>query len=233
MTFGAYTIDDLTCIVKGRIGPNIMEDKAIEFVAKSAASCGGDARKALELASRAVQHCLELLAKNNGGSETSAASLTPLVTLKHVFAIQSEQNRTHHKTIEGLPADGKAALCVLSVLSQNDVTYTTLGKLRSFTLFCLEEFGLGNMISEQDFKLLLETLENSSLLRLGDPGTKKSSAAAAANNPGVPILQLFHTPVCIGPQAADIVKAVQSVLGKIEFYQKLMATTQARLNELQ
>ncbi|KAL7567727.1 hypothetical protein ACA910_012061 [Epithemia clementina (nom. ined.)] len=224
VTFGAYNHDDLSCILKGRMEENVMHEKAVEFIAKTVANSGGDARKALEFASKAVKFFYDSLPSE----AASSYSPEPLVTLRHVLEIKNEQNKEYHATIEGLPDNGKAMLCVLSALSQNNVTHTTFTKLRRFTVQCIEEGGMGETGSEQDFKLLLETLENSGLVRLGDNTGRKKKASSA--NMG-PLMELCRMPVCIGQQSSDIEKAVESVLGKDNFYRMLMTATKSNLRE--
>ena len=237
MTFSAYNNHDLQSILEDRLGSNLMDPKAIEFIAKTVANTGGDARKALELASKAVMNCYEgLHAAGIKKSKSSRDDPKPLVTLKHVLAIHGTQSKKFQDIIERLPEDGKAILCILSVLSQNSVTQTTYGRLRQFVTQCLDDGGK-EALEKDEFQLLLETLRDSGLIRFGAAAAanknnkKKShnhkSGSQAQPQPGT--LDPFQTPVCIGQQALDIDKAIQTVLGKVEFYAKLMIATKGHL----
>lgn len=221
LTFSAYNAADLSCILQGHIGPNVMEPSAIEYVAKTVAGSGGDARKALEMASKAITNCLDELTENSLAS-------TPhnLVKLKHVLALTTTQSKHYNEIIQGLPEDGKAVLCVLCVLSKTDFTRTTLRALRRFVAECMDEAANGFELSSfADFRLIMETLENSSLIRLGSNTGKNYKLP---DNPT--LTELLNTPICIGTQASDIEKAIQAELGKNRFYAGLMAQTEKNLN---
>lgn len=220
VTFGAYSADDLSSILEARMGPHVMEKKAIEFIAKTVAGTGGDARKALEIASKSVQLCFDQLPENSSSSATEQ-----LVKMKHALMTIRAPAKQYHETIKGLPEEGKAALCVLSVLCKTDVTHTTFGTLRNFVSQCVDAGAMGELSSTGDFKLILETLENSSLLQFGDTTGKKKRVAEDA-----PLSELMFMPICLGTQATDIEKAVQDELGKTAFYATVMAKTRDNLN---
>jgi len=219
LTFGAYSANDLTGILKSRLVPNTVDDKAIEYISKTVASSGGDARKALELASKAVKTCYE------GLSEKSALTPPkpgPWVTMKHVVSAARAQTKQMNETINSLPEDGKALLCVLAALSKTDVTRTTFGALRRFVSDCMEFRGGYDLTPVADFRCMLETLENSALIQLGDANGIKSDLSVG---------ELMYTPVVVGAQMADIEKAVVAELGKEGFYATVMDKARKNLDK--
>ena len=205
------------------MGTNLMEPKALDFLAKKVANSNrGDARAAISQASAAVHRSYDSLSPKDLTSVTSGY----LVLMKHVAPILTEHNKEYSDRIKGLPDHGKSVLCILTVLSSNKVRGTSFSKLRSFVLSCLEEGGLVDALSEQDFKVVMDMLHDAGLICLGDDRLKKSSSTMTSLGQ-----ELGSMPVSIGRQAQDIAKAVQNVLGNQSFFKRLLTTTQQSIHE--
>eukprot|EP00977_Amphora_coffeiformis_P009100 scaffold2069_cov187-Amphora_coffeaeformis.AAC.17 len=218
VTFSAYSESDLLTILHHRVGYNLMEDKAKEMIAKKCYRDKGDARTALDLAASVVKTRLESLDEDSG-------TLTdgPLIKVPHVVAVSQKQNRGLVDRIAGLPQACKLCLVVLISLGKKQVTESTIGKVYGFVAKCLSFFAddEGEYLSSDDFERCLETLVDSSLLRLG-----------ASNLNNLPISQKVDVKICLGLQLEDVQIAVDKVC-QGELYQKVAKLASDNTPELE
>lgn len=71
--------------------------------------------------------------------------------------------------IEGQPLTGKVILCVLKTLAQAGTFKSTVGELKKYVLDCMRQSGSEDeILTIEDFLVLLETLVDSGLLRVFD-----------------------------------------------------------------
>ena len=119
LVFRAYDKTDLIEILKLRIGGLVFQDKAINYIAKKAASEGGDCRVALSIASLAIKICKKTLSDSIKSQLFSSLMANgPPVSFKHVRMAITELDRgSPLDHIESLPAAAKIALAVATALS--------------------------------------------------------------------------------------------------------------------
>jgi hypothetical protein len=200
-----------------------VDPKLIEFVASKVAATSGDARKVLELASKAVEQCREKL-----GPDRLEAAFTwtndvdavtpdkPLVLLPHaMMAIRGAMTK-YAELIDGLSLLPKAALCVATTLARalddGSASMLTMGMLKKYTM----EAGCEEIYNFEmdDFKGVVETLVDSGLLKLA-ACDKKRFATESLNN-------LANIPVRLELQLEDVLSALDKTLLQKDFYINLV-----------
>ena len=155
---------DLVQIVQHRVGRSIIDDKAIEFVARKEAATSGDARNVLGLVVSAIGQCRKQMTEDCLKSRNAKGNL---VKMQHVMMAIRERNTKFTTVIEGLPLAQKAVLCVATgVARMEQDEMMTFGKLKRI---CMDAFGSDvyfNDLGDNEFKRLVESLVDTGLLFL-------------------------------------------------------------------
>lgn len=189
-----------------------MAPSALEFIAKKVEQNTGDARSALEMTVKAIERRLSAV---RDGCKLPSDHHAPLVTMADVMPAVKKSNTKIAETIEGLPAMGKAILCVLTTLARTGAKSTTLGKLKRFTSDAmLSDSQQEEVLTLDDFKALIETLTDTGLLSVG--GSMHATM-------GMGNLQML--PVSLDLQLEDVELAIANGLGKERFYENLCEFT--------
>jgi cell division control protein 6 len=186
-------------IIQDRIGNTIVPLQALQFIAKKVANTSGDARKALELTAGAVKECLEALQMDH----TKPSASGSLVTMRHVQSTVKRFNRNVAEIISGLPSVAKVILCVTITLAKAQVTTTTVGKLRGFVRDCMMKDRPEDMVSMEDFIILLETLADSGVLSFGKVASKVASVSQ---------MDITEMPIRLGVQLDEVESALEKEL---------------------
>ena len=117
LIFSPYTEHDIRKIIELRIG-TVIDPKALQLISRRIAYLSGDARRALEVTSDAVENCLNSLTKEELDRELVDECM-PLVKLTHVMrAIKSKMPTPCVDLIAGLPLAAKVILCIAVTLCQ-------------------------------------------------------------------------------------------------------------------
>lgn len=198
-------------ILRHCVGTTLVEERAMQFIARKCMQEGGDARKTLDMARAVVERCLDRVDRD------AVSSSGPLVLMKDVVAQNHAQARVVTERIEGLPQVHKFCLLVLSTLGKFQVTETTLAKLKSFVLRVAEE---DDLIQNDDFIGVLETLHDNGLLRLDQ-----------AQLSGLSMHQQMHVGIRLGYQLEDVQLALDKVC-KGDVYERVVMAVEANRNEL-
>jgi len=221
ITFKPYGTDDILRILEARVGGKIIAKTAMTMIAKKVSSSSGDARKALELASDAIKNCLASLRTKSAKSNSEY----PLVTMQHLGSSLKVGNKRLAEVVEGLPQVGKVILCVAATLARADVKTTTIGKLRNFVGECMCRDQVEDMVSLEDFKMILETLADSGLLSFGNAKSNVISSCVAS--------EIYRKPICLSVQLDDVENALSTILYQNEFYENLREHAKQNKAELQ
>ncbi len=141
------------------------------MISRRVATSSGDARRALEITSKAVEKCIDQLSSEilNEIMEFNDQRM-PLVKLPHMMrAIREAMPMRHADVISGLPQSAKVILCIAVSLGQ---VWGPTAKISITTLknYCVEatkhaimdELGPGHVMS------LVEMLIDSGLLKVDD-----------------------------------------------------------------
>lgn len=219
LTFNAYGVQDIVSILEGRIGRSVMDENAMQFIGRKISNDSGDARKALKLAAKAVQICLDKLEKT--GDKTTPGHLVK--TVHAHLANRSSQERLNER-IGGLPTFAKGLLCVLSALGHEDAISVTCGRLRGFCASCMSHEN--DIPTAEDFRVSIETLEEMGLLRMDNVHAQR------AFGPGASIMALDSAPVRLGVQSEDVESAIIQELGQTPFFMRMRELAQSKRDEL-
>lgn len=209
VTFSAYSAEDLVGIVQARIGDKVFDPKAMKFMAMKSSTIKGDARDVLSLATETIKGRIQSLSE---GKRLPKSPDAPLVGIPDVIQAVKKAALDIPAAIEGLPAMGKAILCVLTTLAQESITTTSLGKLRRFVTSAMDENQRDEVLTLEDFKSLVETLCDNGLLAI-----KGKLDAGTAN--------LIKMPISLGYQLEDVEIAINNGIGKERFYEKMRELT--------
>lgn len=186
-----------------RIGCTVVDSKAIEFIAKKVASSSGDARRAIEMASLAIQHRMKDL------PDPSPTSTVPLVKIPHVIQANKDTMANLQERINGQPAVGKIMLCVLISYAQAGVLECTVGELKNCVATCTAEIGSDDdMLQLDDFVVLLETLVDSGLLRATINGRQGGEFRLFGRS----LPEIHKQPIQLGLQLSEVEKVLESEL---------------------
>jgi Cdc6-like AAA superfamily ATPase len=189
----------------------------LEFIAKKVEQNTGDARSALEMTVKAIERRLSAV---RDGCSMPADQNASLVTMADVMPAVKKSNTKIAETIEGLPAMGKAILCVLTTLARAGSKATTLGKLKRFASDAMSESQQEEVLTLDDFKALIETLTDTGLLSIG------------GSNMGMGMGNLQMMPISLGLQLEDVEVAIANGLGKERFYKNLCEFTKNNTDRL-
>lgn len=94
-----------------------MADAALKMICSSVAGSHGDARAVLELTSHVIEHYKKTLTPD----ELNVIPSMPVVTAKHVNAVNQEKKRDLGNRLKTLPLVSQAAVCAVAVLARESV----------------------------------------------------------------------------------------------------------------
>ena len=193
-------------ILGQRLGKKIVDYKALQLISRKVAASSGDARRALETTSNAVEKCRALLSIERQNMKVEDDEL-PLVKLPHMMrAIRESMPMRHEEVIRTLPQAAQAILCICVSMSQAlgpnaEISVPDLKKMCTEATHhaIMDELGMGHI------KSLLETLIDSGLLLNSGPFNF---------NP-----HDIHAKLKIGVQLDDVEIALEKTLLSQSFYQ--------------
>jgi Cdc6-like AAA superfamily ATPase len=208
LVFHRYRRDELVRITESKIGFSVVDQKALEFVAAKVAASSGDARQFLELVSLAIQRRLDTLSNDKLDEELTK----PAVGIRDAMMAIRETNVKYKDVIESLTTCEKVTLCAGVHLSRKlEGKAVRLETVKNFTM---EAFGFDNDLSLEDFKGVVERLQDNGLLKMAEKEKRSISAA--------PISTLLRYEVCFDLQLEDVESALEETLMKEDFYQRLV-----------
>jgi len=120
LVFRAYDKNDLSNILKARVNGPLFEDKALNYIATKSAADGGDARRALSIASRSITKYAGSLSDKDKKEPFSSiiSKERAAISFKYVrMAITELDKGSCLDSIASLPAAAKIALAVATALS--------------------------------------------------------------------------------------------------------------------
>jgi cell division control protein 6 len=193
------------------VGCNVIDPKAVEFIASKVAASCGDARQLLALTSSAVSKCQASLIS---GKETTCDK--PIVTLKHMMLAVKDTIQKWADIIDGLPQMAKIILCVAVTLTQAgpDWNVIRLGKLKNFCSAALREDLYDEDLSVDTFAGLVQQLFDAGLLLSGQVEPMDVSMHDYSS--------LYSMPIRLGVQLYDVESALEQTLGEQDFYRGLL-----------
>ena len=212
LVFAAYKEADILAILEQRLGKNVVDHKALQLISRRVAASTGDARRALEITSNAVNKCADLLSRDKLDMSTVDRDdeCMPLVKLPHMMrAIREAMPMRHNDVIVSLPQAAKVVLCIAVSLSQvwgptAEISVSTLKRycIQATHHAIMDELGVDHILS------LVDMLIDSGLLLAGN---------TSQFNPDV------NPKLRIGVQLDDVQIALeQSLLKEGGFYKSLV-----------
>jgi len=215
--FSTYSGNEINSILEARVGHTVIDPRVLQFVSKKVGSSSGDARKALELASSAVQLRLrEIDEMDSQKTRELDSTVGPLVGMKHVVKASREEATNWKDRIDGLPLTGKMMLCVFTTLTQANVCTTTVGQLKNFVTDCMSSRGSEEeMLGYEDFLAVLGTLVDFGLLRASSNANPDEILDTSRM-----ISDVYNEPIHLEKQPEDIEKSLSREL-KQAFFQNL------------
>jgi Cdc6-like AAA superfamily ATPase len=163
---------DLKRILEVRVGHSVIPESVLETIAKKVESSSGDARKALDVAARAVTDCLHQ-------TPDDAMTYGTLVKNLDVMKVFQSFEKNYKEIMEGQPTAGKVVMCIASVFAERNrsVTFDELYELANDVLNATGR--LDDMLQSEDFNIMVSILVDSGLLRTSAApkkrGKKKSN----------------------------------------------------------
>ena len=138
--------------------------------------------------------------------------------MPNVIQANKEEILNLKDRIGGLPAVGKAILCVLTSYAQaRGAVHATIGELKQCVSECMRQTGMEDeMVQMDDFLVLLDTLVDSGLLRASFSTTSSNSLNLSQRT----LSDVHRQPIYLGLQLEDIEKVLESDLSQT-FYQHL------------
>jgi Cdc6-like AAA superfamily ATPase len=209
IVFNRYRKHELVKITESKIGFEVVDKKALDFVAAKVAASSGDARRYLELVTLAINRCLEHLPQTKMQSPLTK----PVVTIRDMMLAIRETNFKYKDVIEGLTTFEKVTLCAGTHLSRKfDGKPLTMKSLMDLTMEC---YGIHNDLDIEDFKGVMERLQDSGLLLLTEEDKRKLKQ-------GMSIQELCRCLIRFEMQLEDVESAIDETLMKESFYQNLV-----------
>ena len=210
IVFPTYKEADLLAILEKRIGVKIVDTKALQLISKRVAASTGDARKALEITSNAVDKALDGC-KEKWSNEVKD-DCYPLVKLPQMMrAIREGMPTRHEEIIRGLPQAAKVILCIAVSLGQvwGPTAAISIATLKKYALQAtqhsmLDGYSVGHISN------LVEMLLDSGLLQPTLAGCFYFNANDHSS--------LLH----LGVQLDDVEIALEKTLLEEPFYRSLV-----------
>ena len=195
-------------MTQSKIGFSSVDKKAHEFIAAKVANSCGDARKYLDLVIKAVLNCLRKLSLE----QRASTHTKPIVMIRDAMLAIRETNQKSKDVIQSLTSFEKMTLCSGVHLARKlNGKNITMGMLRTLTM---EVFGMDSDVTLEEFKGVIERLQDSGLLKL--VGTEKRGFA------GRQFSSLLRYPVTFDLQLEDVDSALEETVMKEDFYQRMV-----------
>lgn len=219
VVFPSYNIQQITDIVKRRVGEDTFDNGGLELIARKVSASTGDARKALQLASKAIVKMMDGAKKEEldglRGGEGKQLKVKQLkVKMIHVMQAVKETGGSRTQAIEALPHTCKIVLCIAMSLCSNESVAAGMsiaqGDLHDYCRGAVDEDLLDDLNSA-DFCDILSQLQEAGLLEFGGHGTPSQQFDARSN----------MVTLCV--QQIDVECAINKTLGEVPFYSKIMA----------
>ena len=208
LVFETYRKNDLVKISQSKIGFSVVDKKAHEFIAAKVANSCGDARQYIDLVEKAVIFCRRKLSLE----KRDIIHTKPIVMIRDAMLAIRETNQKSKDTIQSLTSFEKMTLCAGVHLARKLGGKTVmLGKLRQLTM---EAFGMDADVSLEEFKGVIERLQDSGLLQLNE--TERLAFT------GRPMSSILRYPLQFDLQLEDVDSALEDTLMKEEFYQRMV-----------
>ena len=207
--FQRYRKEELVEITKTKIGIEVVDKKAMDFVAAKVASTTGDARRYLELITKAIIHY-----RNKTSNTTLSSTLIkPVVTIRNAMMAIRQTNYKHKDIIDGLCTVDKVTLCTgVHIARKLDGEEVTVKDLRDIVVEC---FGFEYDLDMMEFKGVLERLVDSGLLVLPEEQKRKIQQGMYGH-------ELMRCQLCFELQLEDVESALDESVMKEPFYQKIV-----------
>lgn len=189
-------------IALSKIGKSVVVEKAIEFLSMKVAGSSGDARKFLEILSRSISGLMEGM----NAEMLNARHEKPLLKVPHVMKTFKASTIKCRDLVEGAPANEKTVLCVCVHLS-NIITNRPL-PLTILLEICKEAYEVFELETVSEMKSIVERLLDSGLIKL-------HGGRILANDR-----------IRFEPQLEDVEAAVEEVLLKTSYYEKMVQKLQ-------
>jgi Cdc6-like AAA superfamily ATPase len=207
--FQTYRKEELVKITEKKIGFGVVDRKSMEFIAAKVAASSGDVRRYLELVTSAIRRCLQTLPT----SKLESSVTTPVVTIKDAMLAIRDSNLKHKDIIEGLTTFEKVTLCAgVHLARKYNGTAFTMKQLKELTMEC---YGADNDMELEDFKGVMERLQDNGLLLLPEEDRRRLRQ-------GMSLPDLMHLPIKFDLQLEDVESAVEDTLMTEGFYQRLV-----------
>jgi Cdc6-like AAA superfamily ATPase len=195
-------------ISQAKIGFTVIAKNAHEFIAAKVSNSSGDARQYLDLVEKAVIFCKRKLSLEKLDNDHSK----PIVAIRDAMKAISETNHKSRDIIRSLTSTEKMTLCAGVHLARKlGGKPVELGKLRTLTMMA---YGLDSDLSLEDFKGVIERLQDNGLLKLNE---KEKQAFTKTG-----MCSLLRYPVQFDLQLEDVDSALEDTLMKEEFYKNMV-----------
>lgn len=156
----------------------VFDTFALGLIGKKISSTSGDARRALELASKSITFCLEdipdeEMKKPIAQRFLDGAMSEPIVTLNHVMkAVRETIGQRLTESIYALPESAKVILCVGVTLRQCLPASEAI-RVGELATFCKEasRYSIMEEITKSEFLSLVHLLVDSGLFTVGNTST--------------------------------------------------------------
>ena len=192
---------------------NLVEEKALEYVAKKIAKNNGDARAAIDVFSKALIVCKKSLSDE----ELACKKVdTPVLKLVHVLqALRNSGFKSHVEIIKGLPQKVQTVLCVASALHQVSNAWKDI-RLSDLKQYCIEATNRGIIDEEmqsESFLSMVEQLEDAGLFCTGgvDEFTSRDQYC-----------DYMEKTIRVGAQLEDVECAIEKSLLQNPIYQNIV-----------
>lgn len=203
--FRTYRKQELVRITEAKIGFSVVDKKTHEFIAAKVANSSGDARKYLDLVTKAVQNLKDRLPQDKKDLQHEK----PIVMIRDAMQAIRETNRKSKEIIDSLTSLEKMTLCAGVHLARKfSGNVTTLGMLRQLIM---DAFDMDANVSLDDFKGIIERLQDSGVLRLIKSGRGSFQT-----------MSLINRPVAFDMQLEDVDSALQDTVLKEDFYKRMV-----------
>ena len=215
--FQKFDKDELVNIVKSRIGSTIVDSKVIEFIASKIAATSGDARKVLEMTSKAIDKCIENMPQTRRDSNEEGT----IVKLPFAMMAIRESMAKYADLIKRLPLVGKSILCVATRLARHGADFKselTLGTLENYCMDSFSDDAMLDQFSREDFMSVLGNLVDGGLLHVAECDRRRLPTPRS----------LAMIPIRLGLQLEDVESAVEEELLQQDFYSSLLARLASR-----
>ncbi|KAL3916194.1 MAG: hypothetical protein SGILL_005289, partial [Bacillariaceae sp.] len=209
VVFQRYRKEEMVEITNAKIGFGVVDRKAMEFVAAKVAATTGDARKYLDLISRAIIHCRDKMSN----TKLSEALVKPVVTIKDAMMAIRQTNTKYKDIIDALTMVEKVTLCTgVHIARKFDGKEVTMSDLRGIVIHC---FGIEYDLDIMEFKGVMERLIDSGLVVLPEEQMRKIQR-------GMSGWDLGRWPLRFDLQLEDVESALDEFIEKEPWYKKIV-----------